>query len=291
MLKFFGLLILAASIFGGFVASDGQLLSLWQPGQIFIIIGGGIGAFVIANPWAVIVRTGRYLSRAITGKNSYPTEFYQKLLTLLFELFEVRRRVGSAALEEHIDHPDQSVLFIESGILEYERLTSFICDNLRLVTLGKVLPHELEGLLEQELATMNEDYLRPADAMQAVADSLPGFGIIAAVMGIILTMQSMDGPAYLLGMKVAGALVGSFLGILLCYGLLNPLAKSITHAIREETQLFECVRAALTALVYGRPSAIAVDAGRRMLFTEVRPSFDQLESWLLESHPTTESRE
>ncbi len=283
MLKVTGLAILILSVLGGFVLADGQLLSLWQPAQILIIAGGGLGAFLIANPWHVIRNTLQHLGKAISGTNHYPAEYYQNLLTLLFKLFEIRRQSGVAALEPHIENPEQSVLFIDSGILENKRLTSFICDNLRLVTLGKVLPHELEGLLDHELNTMSEDLQRPADALQRIADSLPGFGIVAAVLGIVLTMQSMDGPAYLLGMNVAAALVGTFLGILLCYGLISPLAHSVTHSVRDEIQLFECVKAALLARISGRPSAIAADAGRRILYSEIRPSFVQLENWLTES--------
>ena len=283
MLKLTGLIILAISVLGGFVIADGQLLSLWQPAQILIIIGGAFGAFMIANPWHVITSTIQHLLKAVRGSNHYPADYYQNLLTLLFRLYEVRRKSGVAALEAHIDFPEESILFEEARILDNHRLTSFICDNMRLVTLGKVLPHELEGLLDHELATMNDDLQRPADALQHIADSLPGFGIVAAVLGIVLTMQSMDGPAYLLGMNVAAALVGSFLGILLCYGLLSPLAKSVTHSIRDEVQLFECIKASLLAQVSGRPSAIAADAGRRVLYSEIRPSFAQLEAWLLES--------
>ncbi|MCL6270082.1 flagellar motor stator protein MotA [Sansalvadorimonas sp. 2012CJ34-2] len=283
MLKITGLAILIFSVLGGFVLADGQLLSLWQPAQILIIAGGGIGAFLIANPWHVVCHTMRHLGKAIRGTNHYPAEYYQNLLTLLFKLFEVRRQAGVTALEAHIEEPENSILFMDSGILENERLTAFICDNLRLVTLGKVLPHELEGLLDHELTTMADDLHRPADALQRIADSLPGFGIVAAVLGIVLTMQSMDGPAYLLGMNVAAALVGTFLGILLCYGLISPLAQSVTHSVRDEIQLYECVKASLLAKVSGRPSAIAADAGRRILYSEIRPSFIQLEAWLAES--------
>lgn len=290
MLKFLGLLIIAASIWGGVILSHGQLLALWQPMQFLIIVGGGIGTFFLSNPWYVVRKTTSYLTRSINGTRHYSTDSYQRLLTLLYELFELRRQFGSAVLEIHIENPSNSPLFLASGVLENPRLTQFICDNLRLVTLGRTLPHELEGLLNSELQTMIDDYQRSVTALQGIADALPGFGLITAILGIILAMQTMDSPLVELGVQIASALVGSLLGILLCYGLLNPMARSLNHTIHAEIQLFECVKSSILALVYGRPSAIAVDAGRRMIYSEIRPSFEQMELWLAEHQESFETK-
>ena len=280
--KLAGIILLAVSVIGGFQLAGGQPLVLWQPPEFLIIFGGAFAAFLISNSWHNVKQTGKAIVRVFTGKH-LSQAYYQRLLTLLYQLFELRRRSGVAVLEDHIEKPGESSLFIESGVLENERLTSFICDNLRLVAMGKVQPHELDGLLESEVSTMEDDLLRPAHSFQSVAEALPGFGIVAAVLGIVVTMGVMGGPVEMIGVSIAKALVGTFLGILLCYGVAMPLAQAIEHNVKEQVLLFECVRTAIVAQVSGRPSAIAVDAGRRLLYSEVRPSFDQMESWLLDN--------
>ena len=281
-LKFGGVLLLAVSVMGGFVMAGGAPTVLWQPPEFVIIFGGAIAAFMISNSWTGVKQTSHAVVQVFRGKH-LDQGYYQRLLTLLYQLFELRRRSGIAVLEEHIETPGESSVFTESGMLENPRLTSFICDNLRLVALGKIQAHELETLLDSELETMENDLLRPAHSIQAIADALPGFGIVAAVLGIIVTMGAMGGPVEVIGMSIAKALVGTFLGILLCYGFAAPLAQAIKHNVQEQVLMFECVKAAIIAQVCGRPSAIAVDSGRRLLYDEVRPSFEQLEGWLLEN--------
>ena len=282
ILKFGGLILLVVSVLGGFVLAGGAPMILWQPPEFLIIFGGAFASFMISNSWVGVKQSGRAVVKVFRGKH-LDQDYFQRLLTLLYQLFELRRRSGVVVLEDHIERPGESSIFTESGMLDNPRLVSFICDNLRLVALGKVQPHELEGLLESELETMGEDMLRPAHSIQSVADALPGFGIVAAVLGIIVTMGAMGGPVEVIGMSIAKALVGTFLGILLCYGFAAPLAHAIQHNVKEEILLFECVKTAIVAQVCGRPSAIAVDAGRRLLYAEVRPSFEQMEGWLLEN--------
>ncbi len=285
MLKFAGLAVLVLSVLGGFVFANGNLLALWQPAEILIIVGGALGSFLLSNPWSVVQSTGWHLRKCFSGK-AYGQEHYQKLLTLLYKLFELRRKAGVAAMEQHVENPYSSDLFSVSGVLDDHRLTAFICDNLRLVSLGNITTHELDGLLDSELYALTEDIRRPAEALHKVADALPGFGIVAAVLGIVITMQTMGGPVELMGVSIAAALVGTFLGVLLGYGLVGPLGHAIEHSVKDQMLMFECAKEALLAHVSGRPSAIAVDAGRRVLFGENRPTFDQLEGWLLEGRRT-----
>ena len=285
-LKIGGVILLTASIIGGFIMAGGTPMILWQPPEFIIIFGGAFAAFMISNSWTGVKEAGRAVLKVFRGKH-LDQDYFQRLLTLLYQLFELRRRSGVSVLEDHIERPGESSIFTESGMLENPRLVSFICDNLRLVALGKVQPHELEGLLDSELETMEEDMLRPAYSLQSVADALPGFGIVAAVLGIIVTMGAMGGPVEIIGMSIAKALVGTFLGILLCYGVAAPLAHAIQHNVKEEIILFDCVKTAIIAQVSGRPSAIAVDAGRRLLYAEVRPSFEQMEGWLLENRQSS----
>ena len=282
MLKLGGLGLLVASVLGGFLLAGGKPMVLWQPPEYVVIVGGALAAFLISNSWHNVKMTGKAIA-GIFKNNHLDQDYYQKLLTLLFQLFEIRRRSGAAAMEDHIEKPDDSELFQQSGILSNSRLTSFICDNLRLVAMGKVQPHELDGLLESEIQTMEDDLSRPAHSFQTLAEGLPGFGIVAAVLGIVITMGVMGGPVEMIGVSIAKALVGTLLGILLCYGVAAPIAQAIEHDVKEQVILFEVVRTAIVAQVSGRPSAIAVDAGRRLLYSEVRPSFDQMEEWLMES--------
>lgn len=286
ILKLSGLILLPVSILGGFIMGGGSPMILWQEAEFIMIIGGALSAFLISNSWTDVKQTGRAIAQVFKGEHVSPA-YCQKLLTLLYTLFELRRRSGMAVLEEHIENPGESTVFNESGILKNERLISFICDNLRLVALGKVPPHELEGLLDSELDTMEVDLLRPAHGIQSVADALPGFGIVAAVLGIVITMGSMGGSVEMIGLNIAKALVGTFLGILLCYGVAGPLAQAIEHNVKNQILLFSCVKAAIVAQVSGRPSAISVDAGRRLLYSEIRPSFDTMEGWLMESRQSS----
>ncbi len=281
MFLIIGLVLVAASVAGGFVSAGGNLLALWQPPEYVIIVGCAVGAFLLGNSPSVIKATGGHTLRVITGKHSNP-DHYQRLLTLLFQLFETGRKSGLASLEGHVENPDDSELFRESGILPNKRLTSFICDNMRLFGLGKVKPHELEGLLESEIHTLQEDMGRSAASLQRMADSFPGFGIIAAVLGIVITMEKMGGPAEMIGISIAAALVGTFLGIFLGYVLIGPLSQAVEHIIDDDIRAFECVKTALVAHASGRPAAIAIDSGRRVLFSEVRPSFEEMEAWLME---------
>lgn len=282
LIRLIGITLLGLSVLGGFILSGGSLVLLWHPSEAIIIIGGGLSAFILSNTWKGILGTGRALRQAFSSASRSQADS-QKLLTLLYQLFELRRRFGIAVLEEHIESPGESSVFTESGILENPRLTSFICDNLRLVTLGKVQAHELEGLLESEIETMEDDLMRPSYSLQMVADTLPGFGIVASVLGIVLTMGAMGGDAELIGSSIAKALVATVIGMTASYGIIGPLAKVIETNVQSEVQQFNCVKSAILGMVYGRPSAIAVDAGRRVLFSEVRPSFEQMEGWLLEN--------
>ena len=265
--------------------AGGVPLVLWQPPEYVIILGGALAAFMISNSMAEIRIAGRAIKDVFLAPK-LDEDYYQRLLSLLYQLFELRRRSGVSVLEEHIDTPGESALFTESGILENPKLTSFICDNLRMVTMGKVQTHELEGLLDSEVDTMEEELLHPAHSIQSVADALPGFGIVAAVLGIVITMGAMGGPVDMIGTSIAKALVGTFLGILFSYGLVGPLAQAIEHNVVKQIQLYSCVKTAIVAMVSGKNSSVSVDAGRRVLHSDVRPSFFAMEASLKESRAT-----
>ncbi len=281
MLRLIGFLVLFGSVIGGFVAASGKVLALWQPAELVVIAGAALGAFMVANPSSVQKQVLTHLKFTLIKKDDFDRSFYMDLLKLVFQLLEVSRKEGGNALEEHIEAPEESSLFVSyPKISSHRRLLHYMTDNFRVTSLGNISSHDLESLMEQEAHTFSNDIKRSSKALVQIAEACPGFGIIAAVLGIIITMQSIDGPVELIGVKVAAALTGTFFGILLCYGILGPLASAIEHTAKNEIQAFECVKAILVASLTGRPPLMAVDAGRRVLLDEIRPSFLEMETWL-----------
>ncbi len=281
MLRMAGFAILITCVFGGFVMAGGRLLSLWQPPEIIIILGAAVGAFVISNPASVQRMTVTHLKYVLFKNKEFDKNFFIDLLALLFRLIDIRHRKGANAIEDDIEAPESSELFQSyPRITAHPRVINFITDNLRITGMGNMPGHAFEGLMDNEIETLENDLKRPAKALQSIADACPGFGIVAAVMGIVVTMGAMDGPVELIGMKVAAALVGTFLGILLCYGLFGPLAAAMENTEQTELLAFECIKMTLMASHSGQLPIIAVDSGRRLLFKELRPTFPEMESLL-----------
>ncbi len=279
MLKFIGFVVTLASVMGGFFLGNGVLATLWQPAYILIVVGGAAGAFFASTPPDVLTLTKTYLGKAMMGERRGRVD-YEKLLILLHDLFQVIRRKGRQALEEHIESPERSDLFKRSGFLSSPRLVTYICDNLRMTNLGQISARELESLLEAELVCFETEQSQSVAAIKRMQDSAPGFGIVASVLGVIIAMSSMNGPISVLGMAVAGSMVGTMLGMLSCYGILAPIINRVQHSIDDEVMLFECVKAALVANCAGRHPIVSADAGRRVLFSGVQPSFVELEQRL-----------
>ncbi|MGV3345512.1 flagellar motor stator protein MotA [Enterobacteriaceae bacterium LUAb1] len=280
MQKFLGLIVVLGSVIGGYIMSGGRLASFWQPGELIIIIGAGIGAMVIANPRHVLKEMLQQLKSAMR-KNEYTAEFQQQLLMLLYELLELVQDGGLKVLDEHIEVPENSALFQKYPlILKDKGFITFISDNFRLMAMGKINEHELEGILESELEAVEEELMVPSRSLQRTAEAMPGFGICAAVLGIIITMQSIDGSIALIGLKVAAALVGTFLGVFFCYCLMDPAANAMEQCMKKRLSVFECIRTVLVNQVAGKPTLLAVDAGRKMLPLETKPTFATLDSWV-----------
>ena len=210
-------------------------------------------------------------------------EYYMELMALLNNLLETARSRGFKFLDSHIEAPDQSSIFLAYPKVGSDyRLISFITDNLRLMAMGQMSPHELEGLLEQEIEAIQTEMLLPSRSMQRTAEALPGFGILAAVGGIIITMQAIDGSIALVGYHVAAALVGTFVGIFGCYCCLDPLSNAMAQRVKRNMTAFECVRATLVAYVAKKPTLLAIDAGRKHIQLDIKPTFNQMEKWLAE---------
>lgn len=280
MLKILGFVIVTGSVFGGYVLSHGELMTLWQPFELLIIGGGAFGAFVISNSVSIIKATFRETGHVIMGKNPSKAEFMD-LLTLLYELFNKSRRSGLMAIEEDIENPQESEIFIRfPRILADDQMRNFICDYMRIITTGNLSAFELETLMDQDIETTFQEMEQPAASLSRVADALPGFGIVAAVLGIVITMKSLGGAPEELGYHVAAALVGTFLGVLLAYGFVGPMSVAMEHAAKEKAKALECIKTTLLASVNGIPPHLSVEFGRKTLYSEVRPSFTELEEHL-----------
>lgn len=280
MQKLLGLIIVLGCVVGGFLESGGRLASFWQPGELIIILGAGAGAMVIANPAHVLKAMWRQIKSAVR-KDEQGGAFQQQLLLMMYELLELVQDGGLKALDEHIEVPENSSLFQKYPmILKDKGFITFISDNFRLMAMGKINEHEMEGILESEIEALEEELMVPSRSLQRTAEAMPGFGICAAVLGIIITMQSIDGSIALIGLKVAAALVGTFLGVFFCYCLMDPLANAMEQCMKKRMTVFVCIRTVLVNHVAGKPTLLAVDAGRKMLPLESKPTFATLDSWV-----------
>lgn len=244
----------------------------------FIIIGGAtIGVLVAGAPGKVLSALSKGIVKALTGSGVGKKE-YMELFLLLFEAFSAMRKNGDMALEKDVDDPKNSAIFSKyPGFLKNHHAVGLLCDSLRLVISGSANPHELENLIDEELATFDEEAERPASLLTKVADALPGLGIVAAVLGIVITMQFMDAGPSVIGHKVAAALVGTFIGILASYGFLQPIACKMEMLHAEEKKYLECIKAGILAHLHGAAPIISVEYARRVCFSGERPSAGELE--------------
>jgi chemotaxis protein MotA len=281
MIQIIGSVMVLGCVLGGFLMAGGSLLLLWHPSEVIIIVGAALGAFLTSNP--LKVSKAAFAGAISFHKGSrYKREEYVMLLKLMYDILMKIRKEGVMAIENDLEKPDTSPLFKKyPAVLADHHMIVFICDCLRLIVGGNLDPHELESLLEYELETHHKEELEPAHAVQKVADALPGFGIVAAVLGIVNTMAAIEGSdSATIGAKVGAALVGTFLGILVAYGFVGPIAAGMEHRAHEEGKAFEVVKMALVASVRGYAPAVAVEFARKLLFADVRPTFADLEAHL-----------
>ncbi len=281
MLQIVGSLVVIGCILGGFAAEGGHILALWHPFEVLIIVGSAAGAFLISNP-PKVVKAAFVGALSLPKGPRYKREHYVTLLQLMYEILTKMRRDGVMSIERDLEAPHDSALFKKyPHVLADHHMVEFITDCLRLIVGGNLDPQELESLLEYELETHHHEAAEPAHAVQKVADALPGFGIVAAVLGIVNTMATLEGSdTATIGHKVGAALVGTFLGILVSYGFVGPIAAAMEHLAQEEGKAFEVVKMALVASVREYAPSVAVEFARKLLFSEVRPSFNDLEARL-----------
>jgi chemotaxis protein MotA len=281
MQQIIGIFIVLGCVFGGFAFMGGTATAIWQPIELLIIAGAALGALVLGNPKHVLGEMLGQLRKIIFGKK-HDSEFQRQLLLLMFELLQTAAG-GLKALDAHVEAPRESPLFQRyPRILEEPKLLAFIVDNFRLMAMGKINAHELEGVLEQELEAIHDELTQPSKSLHKVAEAMPGFGILAAVLGIVMAMHSVsDGAdAGEISEKVGSAMVGTFIGIFLCYGVLDPISNMMRQLVNSEASTMETVKVVLCTHVAGKPALLAIDAGRRLIQLNTKPSFAQLEAWI-----------
>lgn len=281
MQQLIGIAIVLGTVFGGFVLGGGILKVIWQPVELLIIGGAAVGALVLGNPPHVLAETWLQVRQIVTSRKQ-GREFQRQLLLLMYELLQTAAG-GLKALDAHVEEPHNSPLFSNYPlILEEPKLLAFIVDNFRLMAMGKINAHELEGVLEQELESIHDELGQPAKSLSKVAEAMPGFGILAAVLGIVMAMNTVGEGANSaeIAERVAAAMVGTFIGIFFCYGLLDPIANMMKQVVTRELSALECVKVVLVTHVSGKPALLSIDAGRRLVQLNIKPSFAELESWI-----------
>ena len=277
MLIIIGSLVVVASVIGGYTAMGGKLYVLMQPFELVIIGGAALGAFIISNPKAVLKGTSKAFGRMMKGPR-YSKKSYVELLSLLYQLFKLAKTKGMLALESHVEKPEESSLFQQFPTIAHDHTAlTFICDYLRMMTLGTDNPHEVETVLDQELETHHAEYASISTALQTVADGLPALGIVAAVLGVIKTMGAITEPPEVLGHLIGGALVGTFLGVFLAYGFIGPMASAVKAVDEAEAKFLQCIKIGLLAHLQGYPPAVSVEFARKALLHEDRPTFYEIE--------------
>jgi chemotaxis protein MotA len=277
MFSIIGILVVFGAIVGGYLMEKGNLLVLVQPAELVIIGGAALGTVLVGNPPHVLKSILGGVIGVFKG-SIYKKKRYLDTLKMLYDLFNLARRDGLAAIEQDIESPSKSKVFTAyPAIMKDHHVGSFICDTLRTASMGSVEPFDIDQMMELDMEVHHHGISQPVAALSTMADSLPGLGIVAAVLGVVITMGALGGPPEEIGHKVAAALVGTFLGILLCYGLLGPVAVNLGKLTEEEHAYYYVLRVCMMAFIKGLAPILAVEVGRRAVPTHVRPSFQELE--------------
>lgn len=291
-MKLLGLLLVLGSTFGGLVLTAGFEKAMHlvtgailpaAPGEIVIIMGCAVSAFLIANSMDVIKGSARYMS-ALTKPSAYSKDDYTELLCMMFAVFKLARSKGWLAIEQHIENPEESELFKTFPTFQHNHhAIVFFCDYLRIISLGNENPFQLEALMDAEIEVIAHHEGHPGHAVQAMADGIPALGIVAAVLGVIKTMASISEPPEVLGKLIGGALVGTFLGVWLSYAFVAPIAGAMTAKAETEVTYYKCLKTGIIAFLNGAAPQVAVEFPRKLLPHDVQPTFQELEEKLNET--------
>ena len=278
MLFFIGIAVVFVTVIGGFaVLAGGDATKLIVPAEYVIVAGALMGAFIIANPMSVIIRVPTGFFEMLRGAK-HNKDSYMELLSLLYQTFRLAKAKGMLALEGHVEHPNDSNLFSQfPGFREDQHALMFLCDYLRLLTLGTDNPHEIEALMDEEIESHHNERIQLSNAVQVAADAAPAIGIVAAVLGVIKTMSSIGEPPEVLGGLIASALVGTFLGVFIGYAVLGPMAAALRLVYDSETRYYLCMKSGILAYMQGNAPAVCVEFARKSLMPSVRPNFYEVE--------------
>ncbi len=281
-----GLVIAIGSLIGGFAAMGGNIVVLWQPWELVIILGTAAGTYIIANPMKVVLDTGRASGEAL--RNAVPSqELYFELLGALYALMREMRNKGRVEVESHIEKPYESQLLSHyPKLLADPAMVTFICDYFRLIIVGKASAHEIEALIEEEIATLSQERMKPYYGMQTVAEALPALGIVAAVLGVIKAMGAIDQSPALLGSFIGAALVGTFAGIFASYAVIAPLAQKIKMTRERQLRVYVVIKQTLIAFINGAAPQVAIEYGRKVISSTERPSIDEVEEKAIAGAPS-----
>ncbi|MCU7497461.1 MAG: flagellar motor stator protein MotA [Ignavibacteria bacterium] len=280
MFVIIGFVVVIVAVLAGFTVAGGQIPLLIQPAEFLVIGGAAIGSVLITAPLALIKKIIAAIPAAISFKG-FSKEDYLELLKSFNDLFLVAQRDGLIAIEKHIEKPEESdILARNKRFINDKFARSYFCDTMKVMLSGGVPPHEIEALLDTEIETYEMEEKPISGVLSKTGDALPGLGIVAAVLGIIVTMGAISEGAETVGHHVASALVGTFLGVLMAYGFIGPLASNIEHNLEHKIRYLETIKACIVAYAKGNPPIIAVEIARRTIFTDERPSFSELENYI-----------
>jgi chemotaxis protein MotA len=278
MFAIIGVVLVLGAIVGGYLMEHGNLMVLVQPAELVIIGGAAIGTLLIANPLSVLIKiaTG---AMGVIGGSRFTKAYYLETLKMLLDLFNYARKAGMAKLEADVEDPSKSEVFKKyPKFLKDHHAVHFVCDTIRMSLSGSIAPFELDQMMELDMDVHHAEVSAPVAALTTVSDALPGLGIVAAVLGVVITMGALGGPPEEIGHKVAAALVGTFLGILLCYGFFSPLAANMTKINDAEGQYYGSLRVALLSFAKGVAPVLSVEFARRAIPAEHRPGFKEFEA-------------
>lgn len=280
MLVILGYVLVAFSVFGGFALAGGHLFALWQPVELLMIGGAGLGSFLVGNTIPTVKATLKAVPKVFKGAK-YTKDTYMELMALLYELLGKIRKEGLMSIEGDVEDAHESPLFAKyPKILADHHIVEFMTDYLRIMVSGNLNAMELENLMEVEIETHHHEEMVPSHVIAKLGDALPAFGIVAAVMGVVHTMASIGVPPAQLGVLIGAALVGTFLGILLAYGFIGPLATALEQKANESSKMFQTIKVTLLANLNGYAPAMAVEFGRKVLASTERPGFLELEEFV-----------
>jgi chemotaxis protein MotA len=288
MLSIIGIIVVFGAVIAGFLMEKGQILVLFQPSEIVTIVGAAFGTVLVANP-VHIIKAMIAGSLGTLGSSKFGKLRYLDTLKMMYELCNKVRKKGLRGIEDDMEKPLESEIFKKyPDFLKDHHTTAFVCDTMRTVITGGVEPFDMDQMMELDMEVAHHDVMEPIHALTTVADALPGLGIVAAVLGVVITMGALGGPPEEIGKKVAAALVGTFLGILLCYGLVGPLASSMTKGADAHNSYLHVLRVIIMAFLKGLAPILAIEMGRRAIPAHVRPTFDEMEKGCKRSATTPE---